>query len=399
MCDNIETEVHRSFKTLESIEEDWNRLSSNSIYLTYGWCRSWWKFYGDKKDLSVLVFREDNRIVGVLPLYIDTVRAGLCTLRVVRFVNSIYTACVLHPPIQSDYAHRIFSAALKYMFEDEDADVFSCGQLAFTFASLHDLKRCTKESEIPLRIANETEMGYHAIFHLPSDLDAYLQDLTSDRRQNLRRKIRQIEGSVGPVRVEGMTTLDKILNEKAFFQSLYGQSTEFLAQSGNFLETPHSKEFNLDLIHEFCRDTDWKPVLLKIVAGDQVIGYQFYFTSGTRMHWRITVRRVGEEWGKRGIGIIAVHSLIDWAIRNGIREIEAGPGHYYYKVSMGAHEIPMRSLLIARDSAITRIKVHGFQKFYLLLDLVYYRIWYRRLAKRWFPDKARIPQYYLRCRV
>lgn len=65
-------ETVNSFERFAELESDWNRLleeaSTRSVFLTHEWIWSWWKSYGHKRRLSILLLREEEKIRAIAPL-------------------------------------------------------------------------------------------------------------------------------------------------------------------------------------------------------------------------------------------------------------------------------------------------------------------------------------------
>ena len=62
--------------------------------------------------------------------------------------------------------------------------------------------------------------------------------------------------------------------------------------------------------------------------------------------------------------------------------VEAGPGHYEYKLLLGAEEHPLRRVVISGPSALSRWRSALLLRWADLLHLIYYRAWHRRIAPR-----------------
>jgi hypothetical protein len=57
---------------LDGLRDVWDRLLVRSdfknIFMTFDWLRTWWKIFGDDKELYVLVIRSEDTIIGIAPL-------------------------------------------------------------------------------------------------------------------------------------------------------------------------------------------------------------------------------------------------------------------------------------------------------------------------------------------
>lgn len=67
--------VYHAWEELQPLAADWNRVlagsCSDTIFLTWEWCKAWWDAYGDGRSLFVLTAREGDELVGVGPFYSD----------------------------------------------------------------------------------------------------------------------------------------------------------------------------------------------------------------------------------------------------------------------------------------------------------------------------------------
>jgi len=72
MQNDIVVEVYDNFEDLLDMQPSWDSFMEEmnaEIFLTYDWCRLWWKYYGKKRDLKVFVFKQNDNISGILPLF------------------------------------------------------------------------------------------------------------------------------------------------------------------------------------------------------------------------------------------------------------------------------------------------------------------------------------------
>jgi hypothetical protein len=69
-------------------------------------------------------------------------------------------------------------------------------------------------------------------------------------------------------------------------------------------------------------------------------------------------------------------------IKEGIRRIEAGVGHYDYKVQFGGEELEFRSFFVTANRPFAIFCAHLFLRLSDVLHFVYYRAWYLRVAPR-----------------
>ncbi|MCA9414449.1 MAG: GNAT family N-acetyltransferase, partial [Candidatus Omnitrophica bacterium] len=226
----------------------------------------------------------------------------------------------------------------------------------------------------------------------------YFASLKSKQRTNVRRRRKQIEERCGPLAVANLESWEEIRSEFPFFREMHDQYWLSRGQGGHFVDLVNGEDFSLDLIRTAAEDG--RVCLQKMTAGGETVAYQFLFFFGTRVHWRLTARAIGEEWDKLGVGVLALLFLIENSIERGMKSIEAGPGIYEYKTQMGAEYLQMRSMLIGKpNSPGLQSKIKMLSWIYKSIDVVYYKIWYQRVVKVLGMNRGSIWQYYLRCRL
>lgn len=84
---------HREWEQLERIRASWSNLAAQipelSVFVTPEWMFSWWRAYGENKELCVLLFTDPQvGIVGIAPLYWERRKfLAFAELRVLRLIG------------------------------------------------------------------------------------------------------------------------------------------------------------------------------------------------------------------------------------------------------------------------------------------------------------------------
>ena len=138
--------------------------------------------------------------------------------------------------------------------------------------------------------------------------------------------------------------------------------------------------FNRDVVQRLARKDQAR---LYILVGDgELLSIQYSFVLGDRCYWRLPARCPDPEYEKLGLGRIGLIKMLESLINEGIRLVEAGPGHYDYKISSGGEEFALRRLIVTRSSMFARRKTQLFLLWSDLINLIYYRIWFLRIAPK-----------------
>jgi len=96
----LKIEVTDSALAFQNLKADWDDLLNKSlhphIFLSWDWLYCWWKYFGEKKQLRILIARDQvGTIKGIAPLFVTTEKWGLRNLKVVKFLGTY--------PISSEY--------------------------------------------------------------------------------------------------------------------------------------------------------------------------------------------------------------------------------------------------------------------------------------------------------
>lgn len=76
----------------DELEKEWGNLveiAETTIFQTYEWNRTWWKHYGGRGQLHLIVVYYEQRLVGIVPLFKDSIHLlGLRGYLCLRFLGS-----------------------------------------------------------------------------------------------------------------------------------------------------------------------------------------------------------------------------------------------------------------------------------------------------------------------
>jgi hypothetical protein len=78
-------------------------VAGGEIYLTYDWCRIWWKYYGGSRELKIFLFRHQGDLVGILPLFFDRMWLGPISVRMVSIVGTDFGITTASVPIRKEF--------------------------------------------------------------------------------------------------------------------------------------------------------------------------------------------------------------------------------------------------------------------------------------------------------
>jgi CelD/BcsL family acetyltransferase involved in cellulose biosynthesis len=222
---------------------------------------------------------------------------------------------------------------------------------------------CLVSFNIAKIIGAEISASVHASFRLPETFEEYLDGFSKKEKKNCRKY------ELGYLKKRFNAEVDTIIRnndlKKEFnnFIKIHTQQWRNLGRPGYFGAWPNSEEQNLSLINAFGKSGNLR--LIKILADDSEILYEYAFKFGDKYFWKLPARKIGKDWDKYSLGKIGIVTMIYIAIKEGIRIIEGGVGHYNYKIRLGASEEFISTYKITARGIKSRIAS-------IVLDYIFY---------------------------
>jgi CelD/BcsL family acetyltransferase involved in cellulose biosynthesis len=371
-----------SFNKIEEMRDSWDEFIAENkgpVYMSFDWCCTWWKYYGDGKQLMIFISYQEDKIIGILPMYIESLGFFPLKLRVARLIGSNIPPKVLDPPVKKDWISGVFEILVKELILAKRCDVISFGPLSDTHPVFSILKDgAGRWSEIAGPVT-EDSMGVYSYFLLPGTFEEYLQSLSNKERKKYTYESRYLKKNLN-VESDVVKDQNNIENEFIKFEEMHTVQWKEEGRPGHFQAWPKAQDFNLELARTFARKGNLR--LFRHTGEDRSVAYQYTFAFGETYYWQLPARTIDPKWRKFSLGSIGVIDMIKTAIDEGITRIEAGIGHYDYKIKLGAQEHPVSIVRLVANRLGSRLRFLVFRTLFSFINICYHKIWYRRLQPR-----------------
>jgi CelD/BcsL family acetyltransferase involved in cellulose biosynthesis len=370
--------VYETFDGLDYLRDAWDEVvlrTSGSIYMTYDWVRLWWKFYGGSAKLKLFVFTDGERLLGIVPIYIDTLGWGPLRLRVARLVGANIPPKVFNPPVPRACAEDVLGEVVRQTI-GSGCDLLSFGPVCESegwATQFHGL--CTDGSRRLVR--GKSACGVHSVFELPGKMEEYYSALSPSERKNRRYYLRLLQKEYD-TKVEITSDPASVVREFDWFAEQHKRQWYAQGQSGHFGGWPRALAFNRSLVE--AQGKSGRLRFIRILANGEVISRQYIFAFAERFFWELPARAVDAKWDRFNVGNTAVVILLAQAMAEGIHRVQAGLGHYDYKVRLGAKEYPVVTYRIVAAGVLARTRFALFSLVRNCVCVVYHKMWYRRLV-------------------
>jgi CelD/BcsL family acetyltransferase involved in cellulose biosynthesis len=319
------------------LRRDWNDLvrsdPAGTIFHTPDFLKLYWEEFGEEPDHLLLAFGEDDGGAQVATAAFELAGDTL------RFLGGTEVTDYLGPVGQPDAAAPFCDGLWAGLRSREDWDVADLRGLPEDSHWLPALRAAISAHGLTME-ETEDQNGVAPVLPLPATWDAYLTNLPSKLRHEIRRKAKKLEAEAGPFGIEAATagTLLPLLDR---FVELHRMSE---GPKGVFM-VPGMEIFFRRLGEALCERGVFRLSFVRVrdelAAG--TIGFVF---KGTYSLYNSAFDR---EWQQLAPGMVLVAEDIRQAIEEGCEVFDFLKGDYAYKYRFGARKRSVRRLVVSRE--------------------------------------------------
>jgi len=193
---DLKWSIYTSFDQARHLQQSWDKFVqevSGDIFSTYDWCAIWWGHFGHGRKLEIHVATVGDELVGIFPLFRETIRWGPLFLRVVRIVGCDHCGTMCSVAIHPHWIYQVTCAVVKALDSRGKWDLIHIGELPGYFRhaqALGDvLRRCKQTGQVSFH----DDYYPHMVFDVPDTFEEYLASLSLKERRNVRRDERRLE--------------------------------------------------------------------------------------------------------------------------------------------------------------------------------------------------------------
>ena len=315
----------------DALEPEWLELEAagaeGSVFMSWECQRLWWKHYGSGRDLCILAAREGGKLVGLLPLYLETTKrcGGLWRVRKLRQVGLGGDTAPddISAWLRPGFEHRAAAALVEFM----QREVQGWNLLHFTDLPVRSHLADALLAHFPragLRI-QRVESNPIVFGELPGTFEEYRRQLSGHRRKNMNQKRRRLEHQVGASfgSVSSATDIDPAFDQLARLHLLRwsGRTAKPAFSSPEFCG------FHRELMHALFAKNRLRLLYLQVdsrpIAMFYGMSYQGrfgFFQSG-----------FDPDYGQYGPGDVLIARAVESAIAEGCEVFDMLKGDHEYK--------------------------------------------------------------------
>lgn len=319
---------------------EWRALHASDpeshVFASPQWQRAWWDEFAAGKELFCLRVRSAGTPVAIIPLY-RTTQQGRRTL---RFVGGVELTDYLGPICAAKDRAMTARALVDWLAAEVDEwDELEALNLPAALGFAQHLAEEATRQGLDLTLEQEDVSG---VLDLPRDWDAYLENLPSKERHELRRKLRRLgrEAADASFRMASPESLQADL--KIFFEMHRGAE----GHKGHFMK-PEIATFFTRIAEIFMPAGVLRLDFLTV--GNREAAATFSLKYGTTLY--LYNSAYDGDLKRLSPGLALVAHLVSQAIADGLDRFDLLRGPERYKFQLGATAVPLNAVRISSRRA------------------------------------------------
>jgi CelD/BcsL family acetyltransferase involved in cellulose biosynthesis len=223
------------------------------------------------------------------------------------------------------------------------------------------------------------ETAVQTYFEIANSFENQLKTLSARQRTKTKRVYKELQD-------KGIILKSIAANEQNYvsflnaFIDMHQAHWQSLGIAGHFVDWPHARELHKEIASAQIKHDRLR--ILKIMLNDQCVGYEYMYKFSNTYCWFLSARTDLSEFPHIDFHRIAFGEKINHAISDKVTVMDALRGHYEYKLVMGGKLKPVHSFMVYSNKGASNLRYQIFKKFAWALNIIYWKIWRRRLAPR-----------------
>ena len=339
----------RSLDDIDNLESRWRSLegcSDCSFFVSWSWIGPWLRLVREHTALSVYECCLDGAIVAMAIVCKEAIKRRVFfrtnTITMNDSSHDHLNMFIEYNGLLARQGHE--SAVLHQFINDLNSSDSDWDELYFTNMPSDSLASLDTTALKLKKIPHSLQGVWAALLEPDSDRDSLISRLSTNRRWQLRRSLKEYQKS-GALTIDAATSTEEALTYFSQMGILHTERWNRAGRTGTFAY-PNWVKFHRELIREaFARN---EIQLLRIRCGNKVIGYIYNFI------WRDSVLMLQSGFVSESSNILrpgyVSHLLaMEFNAARGAKIYNFLAGESEYKRVLGTDSAPLTSIYLQRN--------------------------------------------------
>lgn len=377
-------DTYRSFEELYFVQNEWDNFMKSikaEVFLTFDWCRVWWKHYGKNRELYIFIFRNNGSICGILPMFYDNVFLGVTSIKTLRMLGTDFTPVSITVPICKQFLLEVIQSFItkiecnnKFRWE-----LLHFGPICGRYDSFIDLEdACIMASGKKFSVLS-SENGLHTYIRLAESWSEQLASLNKKQRDEIKRKYERLIKQGKSLECVNATpeNFPDLFDE---FVITHQQHWNNLGRPGHYRAWPSAYEFHREIAS--IQQKKGRLRFYQIMLDGHCIGYRYAYKFGDTYFCFLYARADSEPDNNIDFARIDFGEMVKKGLDEHVKWFDLMRGEYHHKMQLGGQLHTIRNIYIYPNRLYCRVKVPIFQKVAYFMNKFYYNVWRDRIAPK-----------------
>ncbi len=369
----LKSELTDTIAGFDTLEHEWEELvekAGGHVFQSFYWLNPWWKTYGTAHGLRIITFRHNRTLVGIAPLYLDTLNfAGWPALRTLRFIGSNppeskmkgafidysvsdFLDFIVHPEYEDQVAQHLLPVLRgkiqfdKIQLQETIPNSFTQRKLVKKLTRDHHLCRIEEKQKSPV------------LFIDTEDRELKLQEYINQRKS--RRKLNRKMEAGKNFQVRCLESMEEVEYYFPICVQLYQSRWNEMGYPGTFYEPEHYGFMEKVIREKLKRGALW--FIVAETDEGEVIAFDINMLQNRGVYVYVGSFDPSSKYRRFSPGNAVQLHGIKMAYRNDIRELHLLRGEESYKFNLTDETLINSDVLVyekhaMRFSAKSRIKL------------------------------------------
>jgi CelD/BcsL family acetyltransferase involved in cellulose biosynthesis len=315
-----------------NLDAEWQELlthsSSNHIFFTPQWQKSWWQVFGGGFDFTLLSIYDGTQLVGIAPLKRQD--------KTLSFIGSSDVCDYMDFVVRAGYEDYFLSGSIEYLerLDWQSLELDSVLPDSFTLKYLAPFMR-QKGHRVEINQANVSPQ-----LLLPANWEDYFTLLKTKDRHEVRRKLRRLEQS-GAVNYLTVTEPAQMPGAMDSFFSLFHLSNP---EKANFM-TGQKQEFFITMVSSLAEKGNIRLSFLEVDGVRSAATLCFDYNKDVYLY----NSAYNPAYSSLSVSLLLEVYDVQDAIKNGKKRFDFLSGNEPYKYDLGGQDVPISRCVISRS--------------------------------------------------
>jgi CelD/BcsL family acetyltransferase involved in cellulose biosynthesis len=373
---------YSAIEDAEPIRKEWDEFiekETGDIFLTYDWCRVWWRHYGNRREPLIYIFRDGGEICGILPMFRERIRLGPVSATVVKLMCSDSSPVTVPFPVRRESLKSVVPMFLEELRKVVQWDLLYLGAICGRYPDYEDLLEAIRGYHGEKLTVDARQLDQQTYYRLQEGWERQVETMNESQRNKARKVCKEIlkRGMKLESRIADRENLAAHFDR---FVSIHQAHWRGKGMPGHFAEWPSAYEYHREMAS--TQLSLGRLRLMEILLDGKCLGYEYIYHAGDT-YLSFLGARIGIDPGQKiDYKIISFREKVRRGVSEGVRWVDSMRGIYEYKRTLGGVPFPIRAVFVSRDTFLPRAKVAVFRRSAWALDVWYSKIWRRRIAPR-----------------